>query len=269
MGKILKIVGWLVGIVVVLLIVAVVVLPQIIDPNDYKGEIVSSVQQETGRVLTIDGDLHLSVFPWLGIEIGVMELSNAQGFEGQAFAAVEHAAVRVKLMPLLSGRLDVDKVGLKGLRLNLAKAKDGTTNWDDLVGPQSGKAPEAGSESPQPGAESAPQAFSIGGVDISDARVSWDDRSQGTTYIVEQLSLQTGAVAPGEPVEMALSMVLQSKEPAAKANIDLEAVVAVDEGAGIIEVSGIKLTLEGQSEALPRRQHQGGAGSCREDGCKR
>lgn len=251
MGKILKIVGWLVGIVVILLIVAVVVLPQIIDPNDYKEEIVSRVQQETGRVLTIDGDLHLSVFPWLGIEMGVMELSNAQGFEGQAFAAVEHAAVRVKLMPLLSGRLDVDKVGLKGLRLNLAKAKDGTTNWDDLIAPQPGKAPEAGSQSPQPGAESAPQEFSIGGVDISDARVSWDDRSQGTTYIVEQLSLQTGAIAPGESVEMALSMVLQSKEPAAKADIDLEAVVAVDEGAGIIEVSGIKLTLEGQSEALP------------------
>jgi len=248
MGKILKIVGWLVGIVVLLLIVAVVVLPQIIDPNDYKDEIVSRVQQETGRTLSIAGDLGLSVFPWLGIEIGVMELSNAKGFEGQAFAAVEHAAVRVKLMPLLSGRLEVDKVGLKGLRLNLAKAKDGTTNWDDLIEPHKGEAPQ---KSAQPRAGSVPRAFTIGGVDISDARVSWDDRSQGKSYIVEQLSLQTGAVAQGEPVEMTLSMVLQSKEPEAKANIDLEAVVAVDEGAGIIDVSGIKLTLEGRSDALP------------------
>ncbi len=248
MGKILKIVGWLVGIVVLLLIVAVVVLPQIIDPNDYKDEIVSRVQQETGRTLSIDGDLGLSVFPWLGIEIGAMELSNAEGFEDQAFAAVEHAAVRVKLMPLLGGRLEVDKVGLKGLRLNLAKAKNGTTNWDDLIEAQKGEVP---GESPQPRAGSMPGEFTIGGVDIIDARVSWDDRSQARHYIVEQLSLQTGAVAPGEPVEMALSMVLHSKEPAAKAKLDLEAVVAVDEQAGIIEVSGIKLTLDGQSDALP------------------
>jgi len=80
MGKLLKISAWLAGLLVLLVVAAVVILPMVIDPNDYKAQIVDKVQQETGRTLSIDGDLKLSVFPWLGMEINGLGLSNAEGF---------------------------------------------------------------------------------------------------------------------------------------------------------------------------------------------
>ncbi|MCP3870860.1 MAG: AsmA family protein [Gammaproteobacteria bacterium] len=259
MGKFLKIIGWTVGIIVVLLVVAVIVLPQIIDPNDYKDQIVEKVRLETGRTLRIDGDVGLSVLPWLGIEISAMELSNAKGFEGIEFASVEHAAVRVKLMPLLSRQLEVDTIGLKGLKLNLAKAKDGTTNWDDMAG--GGSAQDAQPKASDPattGTESESkmplEAFTIRGVDISDARISWQDQSAGQTYIVDKFNLKTGALARGKPVDLTMSMMLEGKEAAITADVELNATISVDESADMVDVSGLKLQLNGKGESLPGGQ---------------
>ena len=42
---------------------------------------------------------------------------------------VETVQVRVKLLPLLRKQLEVDTVRLNGLKLNLARDKDGRTNW--------------------------------------------------------------------------------------------------------------------------------------------
>ncbi|MCW8905247.1 AsmA family protein, partial [Sedimenticola sp.] len=92
MGKLFKVLGGLLLVLLLLVVAAVIILPMVIDPNDYKGEIVTQVKEQTGRDLKITGDLKLSVFPWLGIDIGGLELSNAKGFGEQPFAVVNSAA---------------------------------------------------------------------------------------------------------------------------------------------------------------------------------
>ncbi|HFC53216.1 MAG TPA: AsmA family protein, partial [Gammaproteobacteria bacterium] len=79
MGKIIKIVVSLLVAALLLLVVAAVVLPLLIDPNDFRDEISTLVEKQTGRKLQIEGEIGFSVFPWLGIELGAMELSNAPG----------------------------------------------------------------------------------------------------------------------------------------------------------------------------------------------
>ena len=63
----------------------------------------------------ISGDLDLSVFPWLALEIGPTTLSNAQGFSAENFAAVDAVQLRVRLLPLLRKQVEMDKIILKGL----------------------------------------------------------------------------------------------------------------------------------------------------------
>ncbi|OOZ37438.1 AsmA family protein [Solemya velesiana gill symbiont] len=213
MGKLFKILGALLGVLVLLVVVAIVVLPMV------KDEIVSRVQEQTGRTLRIDGDLKLSVFPWLGIEIGGMELSNAEGFGDQAFAAVKHAAVRVKLMPLLSKQLEVDTVGLDGLTLNLAKDKDGRTNWDDLAKGTEKEEKHEEHEERHDGGEGL-ASLAIGGVDINNARVSWDDRSTGQHFQIDQF------------------------------NLKLAGTVSVDEEKGQLDVSGLQVVVDAEGEML-------------------
>ena len=134
MGKLLKIILSFIVVAVGLVVVLAVALLFIVDPNDYKGQIASAVEAQTGRTLTIEGDMALSVFPWLGLDIGKTQLSNAAGFGDAPMARMDAVQVRVKMLPLLRNDLEMDTVRLSGLQLNLARLADGSTNWDDLTG---------------------------------------------------------------------------------------------------------------------------------------
>src|SRR5690554_5413384 len=100
---------------VVIVIAGLMALPFVVDPNDYKDEISSQVEKATGRTLTLQGDIGLSVFPWIALELGPLSLSNAPGFKSDAFAQVEAAEIRIKLMPLLKKQLEMDTIVLDGL----------------------------------------------------------------------------------------------------------------------------------------------------------
>ena len=70
MGKLLKIIG----VVVLLIVVLVIVAPFIVDPNDYREQIQSAVKDKTGRDLSINGDMSLSVFPWIGVGLSLIHI---------------------------------------------------------------------------------------------------------------------------------------------------------------------------------------------------
>ena len=125
---------------VALIVIAVVLISLLVDPNDYKDNIAKAVNNATGRTLAIDGSLELSVFPWLGVSLPGMTLSNARGFGDMPFARISGARVGVKLMPLIIRKsLKMDKVALNGLILNLEKNAQGRSNWEDFGRYLSGK----------------------------------------------------------------------------------------------------------------------------------
>ena len=129
MGRFFKILAWIAGITATLVVAAVVFILLIFDPNKYKAEIATAVHDATGRQLTIQGDLKLSFFPWLGVEAGAMSLANPPEFGPQPFAKITNAAIKVKLLPLLKKDVEVDTVTLNGLYLNLIRTAAGRGDW--------------------------------------------------------------------------------------------------------------------------------------------
>ena len=103
------------------------------DPNDHKDRIITAVKEQTGRSLAIDGDIKLSLFPWLGIQINKVSLGNPPGLgdnlSEQRFATVGEAKVHLKLIPLLEQQLVVDTVSLQELHISLLTDKNGRNNW--------------------------------------------------------------------------------------------------------------------------------------------
>jgi len=85
----------------------VIILPNIVDPNDYREELSAIVKDKTGRDLSLDGDLEISVFPWLGVKTQGLSLSQPEGIEGDMLS-VATAQLRVKFAPLLSKKVEVD-----------------------------------------------------------------------------------------------------------------------------------------------------------------
>ncbi|MDZ4262944.1 MAG: AsmA family protein, partial [Pseudomonadota bacterium] len=220
MSKLLKYLGITVG----LLIALIIIIPFLVDLNDYKPQISQAAKEATGRDLTIEGDIKLSLFPWIGMELGAMQLSNAAGFGDQPFARIEGAEVKLKLMPLLKREVEMKTVTLQGLRLNLTIAEDGSNNWSDLA---TGDRTAAVEESPTRGSSKL-AALVIGGLAITDAQVVYDDRASGARYAVEALDLTTGPVALNAPIDIELNSKLSSSKPNINGTLGIKVHVIAD-----------------------------------------
>jgi AsmA protein len=215
MAKLLKLIAGLIGLLIVLVAVGAVLAPRIVSPNDFKDEITARVEAATGRQLTIAGDIGLSVFPWLGLELNQASLASPPGFGGEPFARVDRMKIRARLLPLLERRLEVDQVELDGLRLHLVRDAEGRANWEapPAAGPSAGQS--AGPTRPvnqtrpsaSPDVDLAPAVagLAVAGAKVTDARVDWEDRQSGQRITIDKLELTSGTIAPGRPVSLKLS----------------------------------------------------------------
>lgn len=247
MGRLLKIILSMTGLLVALVVVAAIVLPLVVDPNDYKQEITDAVQDKTGRKLEIEGGIALSVFPWLGLDIGATRLGNAAGFADPWMASMETVQVRVRLLPLLKKQLEVDTVKLAGLQLSLAKDKSGKTNWADLTGAQAAQEDRPETET---GAGQL-EHLAIGGIEISGAKLTWDDQQGGSHYEIDDLSLVTAAIAEGKPFDLSFGFTLLATEPPMTARFGLTGAVKLGEAMKAIDISNATITLDASGDSLP------------------
>nr|VFJ95988.1 MAG: AsmA protein [Candidatus Kentron sp. LFY] len=269
MRTLLKIIGTILGIVIVLFIAIAVIIPVFFHPNDYKEEIAAVVQEKTGRSLDIEGDIVLSVFPWIAVELGALELGNAPGFPDDEFARLERMEVGVKLLPLLQKRLEVRTVKLHGLELNLAKDKNGRTNWSDLAAlsskgaqkdaMQKDRAPKQVEEdSTRHGMPLA--VLGIGGLDIRNAALRWNDAQNGQHYRLEELNIETGAIAPKfptesmtlqEPVDIEASFKIAGNKPRISGQVDSSAKFTADFAKQVFHLANLDVTGKLAGQSLP------------------
>jgi len=223
MKGIFRILLGLVGAVVVLLILAGVLLPLIYDEEDLKQAIVTEVKRQTGRDLSINGAL---------------DFGNAEGFSDRPFARIDEARVGVALLPLLRKQVAVDEITLDGLELDLAVNASGENNWDDL---------SAASESDsKPSMEAEDSRFSakrVAGLNIRDARISFQDQQTGSDYRLSGFSMQTGALGDGKPVPLELAALLEDLAAGTSANISLSATALPDLQAERYRFDDLELAL--------------------------
>ena len=206
MGKPFKIILSTIIAMVLLLITSVCILSFVIDPNDFKPEIAATVKNKTGRELALDGDLKFSLFPWIGISTGKIVLGNAPGFQDQSFATLDESHVNVLLLPLLSKKIEVSSITLKGLVINLARNKQGITNWADLGNFRSAEV--VGKQDEQQSIPTAAlAAFAIGGIAIENARINWDDLKTDQHIELKDLNLNIDKFAIDKPVGIVASLI--------------------------------------------------------------
>ena len=247
MGKIFKVLGILVGALVALVVIAIVLVVLLVDPNDYRDEIAQRVQDATGRELTIEGELSLSVFTWVAIEVGRTRLGNAEGFGDEPFASFERASLSVKLIPFLFRReVSVGTAELESLRVNLAIAANGRSNWQDIS--ERLEAAEQLDE-PPPDADAGTQVsgFAVGSIAIDDAQLVYDNAQLGERYELTGLSLRTGSVNAGEPVDLNGGFTFTGPDELA-GQVDLSATVqfAADASSVALEDFEISGSAEGE-----------------------
>lgn len=231
------------GILTVLAIGAVVITLVYIDPNDYKDTIASKVKEETGRDLHIDGNISLSFYPWLGLDVEGVSLSNASGFGDMPFLETKVIKARAKLLPLLRKELEMDTLVLHGATVNLARNAEGVTNWDDLVKPQD---ETKASDQAMPLA-----ALVLGGIDIKDANIHWRDMQQGVEYKITDANISTGELKLGDPIDITASLNASASKPALSAAIQFKGTVAYEDGGNVLALKPMLLEANVKGKEIP------------------
>jgi AsmA protein len=173
------------------------------DPNQYKPLIVDLVKEKKQRTLTLAGDIRLTFFPKLGVDLGRASLSEYRGVK--EFAAVDSARFYLAWLPLLRKEVVVDGVRVEGLRANLVRYRDGTTNFDDLLKK-----------------EPTEIKFDIAGARVVNAAASFTDEMEGRRFTVVGLEAKTGRLAEGRPTDIELSFDLQGDKPAVAARVKVK-----------------------------------------------
>lgn len=255
MRKSLKIILSIVASLVLLVIIIVGAAVFLIDPNSFKPEITKAVKNKINRNLVIEGDVKLTFFPALGVTTGKMTLSNATGFESQAFATLEESQINVELLPLLSEKIEVSGIVLKGLSLNLTKNQQGVNNWDDLVKPRISSVVANAPASPQQlTTPVAPlSAFAIGALTVVNAQINWKNAHTGKNTLIKDLNLTTDKVIFDEPVTVDLAFISVNANAQMTETVKLNTVLTINKALDTLALSHSNLQVTAAGETVPNK----------------
>jgi len=234
----LKILAIVIAGAIGVLVLALIGVWLLVNPNDYKGRIEQTVQTSTGRQLTLAGDLKLSVFPWIALQLGPATLGNPPGFSGPPFASVQHIAVRVRLLPLLHKQLEIGNVDIDGMVLNLKKNPQGIGNWET-----------SGQNKPATTSGSSGSITELGGLTLTNSRLSYE----GMT--AEHIDLTVGRLAAGTPSPVKLRLDLKTAPNAAPLPLEASFVAAIDTATQRYAVSRLELQGTLKPQAAPQPVH--------------
>ena len=221
-----------------------------VDPNDYKNEISAWVGKATGRQLTLGGDLGLSVFPWIGVEVREASLSQPAGFGDEPFARIHEVQARLKFLPLLAGALGLGEVLGTGVTLNLIRAPDGRANWEDLAGGEpASPAPLAVTpRGPSLAAATAAPPLPDGtgeGIALAGVQLNWDDQETGSLLVLKDLSLAIPQLDLAAPLALTLAGKLAGQGMDSDAHLVLEASLKLPADGRTLAATPFTLRLEG------------------------
>lgn len=204
----------------VLLLIALLAFIATFDAENYRPQIVTQVEKITGRDFSIDGDISLSVFPWVGLKVEDVSLGNEKGFKAEQFAFIKQLDVKVNLLPLLKKEIQVNTIRLHGLNVSLEVDQNKNNNWSGLVSSDK-PAEDVEATEKAPAKTPALKSLYVEGFEIVDAQIHYDDRSSNTKATVSEVNLKTSNIQFDQPVDVDFSVRLENSQPLVDARLNL------------------------------------------------
>lgn len=212
--------------VLALVVLAVGALVVLVDPNDYREDISTMAREGAGVELKLGGDLGWSFYPVLGFRAHDVGLSLRS--DAPQLVQVDAFSVGVRLLPLLSKKIDVDGLDISGLKAHLIVDVKGQTNWQPPAAPGDASA-SAAQTSALAGPATSPAAaeesssaipdIRIPKITIRDSQIQYEDQQAKAAYTVDLPLLELTDVNLDE----AFPLVLQARvRDNAKLDLDVD-----------------------------------------------
>ena len=140
---------------------AALAVPFVISPDLIKQRIAERISAATERNVTLAGEPSLSIYPHLAVTIDGLTIANPKGMGDDPFLVADEVTARLRLLPLLTGRVELDAFELVRPRLHLITDGDGRSNWK-MAGDDAERGP-------------AIAELALGRLQVADGTVVYDD----------------------------------------------------------------------------------------------
>ncbi|MCX7338839.1 MAG: AsmA family protein [Alphaproteobacteria bacterium] len=104
--------------------------PSFVDWGAYKEPILQKAQEATGYTLDIRGPVRISLLPMPHFVVNDLSVKAKSGDKTKNLFDAKSISLRLNVLPLLRGKIEIDQVEIIEPIANLDIAKDGTPNWD-------------------------------------------------------------------------------------------------------------------------------------------
>lgn len=176
---------YVVGGVIVLVLLALVILPFVINVNQFRPQIEAAADSALNRKVMI-GDIALSLLSG-GVSVQDISVSDDPAFGTAPFLTAKSVTVSVELMPLIFSRaLHVTGLTINDPEVNLVRSSSGTWNFSTL-GAAGAKTPQA---SPANANGDAAADVSVQRLEIANGKIRIGNVGSATGHEYDGVSLQ-------------------------------------------------------------------------------
>ncbi|MEZ5893732.1 MAG: AsmA family protein, partial [Parvularculaceae bacterium] len=190
--------------IIAVALAVIIVMPGLIPVGAYKSRIETAASEAAGRQVTIGDDLSIRFIPRVAFHVNDLVIANEEGFSDPYLAKVDEADIGVKLAPLFSKRVEIDRFVLTRPDIRLAVSKSGAVNWNLAQADSANAGAQGGGE---------PRDLKLGDVRIIDGAAHYTDAAAGKNYRAENIDLVMVLNSLAEPLEANGTMIFQG-EPA-------------------------------------------------------
>ncbi len=196
---------WVLGVVsvsILLLVLAVYVILLSYNYDSLKPEIISAVKDDTGRELTLGGDISLKIGFTPVLVVKDVSFQNASWGSQPELAKIKHFEIKVKLFPLLSRRIEVKRLILIEPEILFETDTSGksnlafeTTKKQDLT---------KGKKETKAGGNWKLSALTFNELQIEKGRITYIDHELKKNYVATVGTLMATATSSESPTKLKL-----------------------------------------------------------------
>lgn len=188
-------------VLIVLLVGVVLSLPFLVDLNKYQDQYKPLIEDALNRKVQLQ-NIGLTVWPRIGARVAGFTVLDDPAFGSGPFASLSSLDVGVKLMPLLSGKVEVEEITLYQPVITVIKNTNGVLNAS-TIGRKGVAVPEKPSRAPIPSTEGPLKILALLAVDrvsIDDGKLTYRDLSAAkpTEYVLQDMELLLRDVRLGQ-----------------------------------------------------------------------
>ncbi|MGI9504004.1 MAG: AsmA family protein, partial [Geminicoccaceae bacterium] len=192
------------ALLLVLLVGAIVAAPFLVPTETIKSQLTAQVESATGRKLTVDGDLDLSILPSLAVDMGDVHFANVPGSEVADMVTLKALKIELKVLPLLSGAVEVAQFVLVEPKIHLEVDADGKPNWELAGAPaeETASTGEGDAEGSEESGGSLPiTELKLGDIRIENGSLVYIDRPAGSEERIEAINMQVALADIKSPLQ--------------------------------------------------------------------